>query len=57
MHEFKPKNIESAKVVLHIVLHEGNSIGSSWGPLLHCVSQVCCLSVFGSSVPLVTSPV
>jgi hypothetical protein len=40
MHAFNLKNIESTKAVLHIVLTEGNHIGSSWGPLLHCISQV-----------------
>lgn len=52
IHEFRLKNIESTKTLVSIVLSEGNYIGSSWGPLLHCISQVCSCVRFGARIKL-----
>eukprot|EP00397_Hematodinium_sp_SG-2012_P001747 GEMP01001752.1.p1 GENE.GEMP01001752.1~~GEMP01001752.1.p1 ORF type:complete len:1700 (+),score=348.55 GEMP01001752.1:43-5142(+) len=38
--EIRPRNIECIKALLHVGLYDGNTLGSSWFHVLHCVSQL-----------------
>eukprot|EP00551_Chaetoceros_affinis_P004309 CAMPEP_0203668256 /NCGR_PEP_ID=MMETSP0090-20130426/4937_1 /ASSEMBLY_ACC=CAM_ASM_001088 /TAXON_ID=426623 /ORGANISM="Chaetoceros affinis, Strain CCMP159" /LENGTH=2105 /DNA_ID=CAMNT_0050532651 /DNA_START=189 /DNA_END=6503 /DNA_ORIENTATION=+ len=48
--EMKLSNIESIRTLLSISIMDGEKLGDTWRPILHCISQVGRLQFFASGV-------
>ena len=46
----KRKNIESIRTLLSIAVIDGEHLGESWGPVLHCISQLARLRLSASGL-------
>ena len=48
--EMRHKNIESIRTLLSIAVIDGEYLNESWGPVLHCISQLARLRLFASGL-------